>query len=127
LAAIAVRPVKHALPTAIGLAALLLAACASKPPDNPDALACQPPENPEMRSDNYYMRVSGYTQRADAFAECMTKRGYVLDDNALDARMLHFEQVINAQPMGGDPAWPMQIYRQEQRMNPELWEREPGA
>jgi hypothetical protein len=125
---IAVWPLKRTLAGAIGLAALLLAACASKPaPDNPDALACRPPENPEMRSHNYYMRLSGYTQRADAFAACMTKRGYVLDDDELDARMLHFEQVKNAQWLGGDPAWAMRVYRQEQRMNPELWEREPGA
>jgi len=113
---------------AIGLAALLLAGCASKPvPDNPDARACLPPENPEMRSHNYYMRLSGYTQRADTFAECMTKHGYVLDEDELDARMLRFEQVKNAEWLGGDPAWAMRIYRQEERLNPELWGRQPDG
>jgi hypothetical protein len=111
---------------AIGLAALLLAACAgNRPPPNPDAQACLPPENPAMRSRDYYMRLGGYTQRADAFAACMTGRGYVLDENELEARMLHFEQVRNAEWLGGDPIWAMRIYREEQRINPELWQPGP--
>ena len=117
----AVRPVNRAA-AAIALAALLLAACAGQhPPENPDARTCLPPENPAMRSTDYYMRLSGYTQRADAFAACMSEHGYVLDENELDARVLHFEQVSNAQWLGGDPAWAMRIYREEQRINPELW------
>ena len=110
---------------AFGLAALLLAGCAgNRPPPNPDAQVCLPPENPEMRSRDYYMRLGGYTQRADAFAHCMTERGYWLNERELDARVLHFEQVKNAEWLGGDPAWAMRIYREEQRVNPELWERE---
>jgi hypothetical protein len=114
--------VNRAAGCAIGLAALLLAACASnRPPESPDARTCTPPENPAMRSNDYYMRLSGYTQRADAFAACMTEHGYVFDEDELDARVLHFEQVKNAEWLGGDPAWAMRIYREEQRMNPELW------
>ena len=107
---------------ALGLATLLLAACAgNRPPENPDAHACLPPENPEMRDKEYYMRLSGYTQRADAFAACMTEHGYALDEKELDARMEHFEQVKNANPLGGDPSWAMGIHRQELRMDPQLW------
>jgi len=104
---------------------LLLAACAgNRPPPNPDAEVCLPPENAAMQSRDYYMRLGGYTQRADAFAKCMTERGYFLDERELDARVLHFEQVKNAEWLGGDPAYAMRIYREEQRVNPELWERE---
>jgi hypothetical protein len=107
------------------VALLLLAACAgNRPPPNPDAEVCMPPQNPEMRSRDYYMRLGGYTQRADAFAKCMAERGYVLDEQELDARVLHFEQVKNAQWLGGDPAYAMRIYREEQRVNAELWDRE---
>ena len=74
-----------------------------------------------MRSSDYDMRLSGYTQRADDFAACMTKHGYVLDTKELDARIDHFEQVRNADAKGGDPIWARRIYLEEQRVNPELW------
>jgi hypothetical protein len=107
--------------TLAGLAALVLVACASKPPENPDARACLPPENPAMKSRDYNMRVAGYTNRADAFARCMNEHGYALDDAELDARLRHFEQVKNANQMGGDPSWAMRIEEQELRVNSELW------
>jgi len=59
--------------------------------------------------------------RADAYSECMQERGYVLDEEELDRRLLHKEQVKNSAPMGGDPAPFLALYRQELRMNPELW------
>jgi len=109
---------------AVGLAALLLIACAgARAPDNPDARACLPPGNEAMRSNDYTMRLSGYTQRADAFAVCMTQRGYVLDEDELDARLLHFEQVINADRLSGDPVWAKRIQREKLRVDPELWHR----
>ena len=110
---------------AIGLAALVLAACAgTRAPDNPDARACLPPENQAMRSRDYTMRLSGYTQRADAFAVCMTQRGYALDEEQLDARVLHFEQVVNANRYSGDPAWAKRIEREKLRVDPALWRTE---
>ena len=87
--------------TVAALAALVLAACASKPPENPDARACLPPENPAMKAKDYNMRLAGYTNRADAFARCMTEHGYVLDEKELDARLTHFEAVKNANVTGG--------------------------
>jgi len=59
--------------------------------------------------------------RADAYSECMQERGYVLDEEEFDRRLLHKEQVKNGDPMGGDPAPFLAVYRQELRMNPELW------
>ncbi len=94
------------------LAVLVLAACASKPPENPDARACLPPESSAMRDKDYNIRLAGYTHRADVFATCMTEHGYVLDANELDTRLTHFEQVKNANVMGGDPAWAMRIEEQ---------------
>ena len=107
----------------IALATLVLAACAARPPENPDARACMPPENPAMRDRNYNFRLAGYTQRADAFAACMTEHGYVLDQNEFDERLLHFEQVKNANVMGGDPTSAMRIEEQALRTDPELWKR----
>ena len=105
------------------LAVLVLAACASKPPENPDARACLPPESSAMRDKDYNIRLAGYTHRADVFATCMTEHGYVLDENELDARLTHFEQVKNANVMGGDPIWAMRIEEQVLRTDPELWKR----
>jgi hypothetical protein len=117
-----VRRVRNLARRASGVAALLLAACAGhQVPDNPDARTCLPPENPAMRSRDYNMRLAGYTQRADAFAKCMTDHGYALDENELEKRLLHFEQVKNANVMGGDPGWAMRIEEQELRVNPTLW------
>jgi hypothetical protein len=113
---------------AIGLAALALAACAgTRAPDNPDALACLPPANEAMRSRDYTTRLSGYTQRADAFAVCMAQRGYALDEEELDARLLHFEQVKYANPYGGDPVWAKRIEREKLRIDPALWRKETGT
>jgi len=66
-------------------------------------------------------RASVLRMRADAYSDCMHERGYVLDEEELDRRMLHKEQVKNGDPMGGDPAPFLALYRQELRMNPELW------
>jgi hypothetical protein len=51
----------------------------------------------------------------------MTDHGYALDENELEKRLLHFEQVKNANVMGGDPGWAMRIEEQELRVNPTLW------
>jgi len=100
----------------------LAAGCAThRAPENPDAIACTPPETKALYSRDYNERLAAHTVRADAFSQCMTARGYVFDDKALSERMLHFEQVQNSRWLGGDPWWAMQIYRQEQRMAPELW------
>jgi hypothetical protein len=66
-------------------------------------------------------RASLLRMRADAYSDCMQERGYVLDEEELDRRLLHKEQVKNGDPMGGDPAPFLALYRQELRMNPELW------
>jgi hypothetical protein len=117
--------VNRAAGCAFGLAVLLLAACASAP-ENPDARACLPPKNSAMTARDYTMRVAGYTRRADAFAACMTERGYVLNEDQLEERMRHFEAVKNADVMGGDPLWAMRIHEQELRVDPELWQRKPS-
>ena len=106
----------------ITLAALLLAACASAP-ENPDARLCLPPKNAAMTASDYNIRLAGYTRRADAFAACMTERGYVLNEDQLEERMRHFEAVQNADVMGGDPLWAMRIHEQELRVDPALWRR----
>jgi len=117
------RPAGRVMHPAMVLATLVLVACAARPPENPDARACLPPENPAMRDKNYNFRLAGYTQRADAFATCMTEHGYVLDYNELEERLTHFEQVKNANVMGGDPIWAMRIEEQVLRTDPELWKR----
>jgi hypothetical protein len=55
----------------------------------------------------------------------MQEHGYVLDEEELDRRLLHKEQVKNSDPMGGDPAFILARYRQELRMDRALWHASP--
>jgi hypothetical protein len=85
---------------------------------------CRQAANDVPKTD-FDTRVSLLRMRADAYSECMQARGYVLDEEDLDRRLLHKEQVKNGDPLGGDPAPFLVLYRQELRMNPELWR--PGS
>jgi hypothetical protein len=44
-------------------------------------------------------------RQADAYSECMTAHGYVLDEEQLDEQLNHVRQVENAQSLGGDPVY----------------------
>jgi hypothetical protein len=59
--------------------------------------------------------------QADAYSDCMTARGYVLDEVALQSNLDRYEMVQNAQVMLGDPAPLLAVRRQKLRMNPALW------
>ena len=60
-------------------------------------------------------------RQADAYSDCMTAHGYVLDREQLDEQLNHVEQVQNANVMGGDPFFIVAKRRQELRMSPALW------
>jgi hypothetical protein len=66
-------------------------------------------------------RVGLLRMRADAYSQCMQERGYVLDEEELERKILHKEQVKNADPLGGDPAPILAVYREQLRMDPALW------
>ena len=101
---------------------VLAAACASRQaPENPDAQACLPPATKPLYSRDYETRLAAHGARADAFAQCMQERGYTFDQDALDQRVLHFEQIKNADRYSGDPLWASRVYEQEQRLSAELW------
>jgi hypothetical protein len=74
-----------------------------------------------VTTSDFDTRASLLRMRADAYSDCMQERGYVLDEEELDRRLLHKEQVKNGDPLGGDPAPFLALYRQELRMNPALW------
>ena len=81
---------------------------------------CRQAANAVPKTD-FDTRTTLLRMRADAYSDCMQERGYVLDEEELDRRLLHKAQVKNSEPMGGDPAPFLALYRQELRMNPELW------
>ena len=60
-------------------------------------------------------------RQADAYSDCMTAHGYSLDQEQLDEDLKHFEQVQNAQWMGGDPQLLVAQKRQKMRMSPQFW------
>jgi hypothetical protein len=60
-------------------------------------------------------------RQADTYSECMTTRGYVLDEEQLDEQLNHVRQVENGKWMGGDPYYIIAKRRQQLRMSPALW------
>jgi hypothetical protein len=66
-------------------------------------------------------------RQADAYSECMTAHGYVIDQVELDEQLEHVRQVENAKWMGGDPIFIIAKRRQQLRMSPALWRPAPPS
>ncbi len=66
-------------------------------------------------------------RQADAYSECMTAHGYVIDQVELDEQLEHVRQVENAKWMGGDPFFIIAKRRQQLRMSPALWRPAPPS
>jgi hypothetical protein len=64
-------------------------------------------------------------RQADAYSECMTTHGYVLDQQLLNEQLEYVRQVENAKWMGGDPFYIIAKRRQQLRMSPALWRPAP--
>ena len=60
-------------------------------------------------------------RQADAYSDCMTAHGYVLDRDQLNEQIKHLEQVQHKNVMAGDPFFIVAKRRQELRMSPALW------
>jgi hypothetical protein len=111
---------------AAALAIVLLAGCGSKAPRGVAAV-------PECRQaaasvpKAFDAGVDYLRRQADAYSECMTAHGYVLDQEQLDDDLTHFEMVKNAEWLGGDPGPLIAQRRQKLRMSPELWRPAPAS
>jgi hypothetical protein len=66
-------------------------------------------------------------RQADAYSDCMTAHGYVLDQELLDQQLEHVRQVENAKWLGGDPVFIIAKRRQQLRMSPTLWRPAPPS
>jgi hypothetical protein len=114
----------------IGAALIALAAgcgCASKPPVPPDAQACLAQAPPAKRASDYTKHLTSLKTRAIFFASCMEARGYQLDEEKLADALLHKEQVLNADALGGDPQNALRLQEQELRAAPEYWHKVQGG
>jgi hypothetical protein len=112
--------------TAAALAITISAGCGSKAPRGVA-------EVPECRRSaasvprfTFDVGVDYLRRQADAYSDCMTAHGYVLDQEALDDQLEHFEMVQNGQWMGGDPGPLVPAQRQKLRMSPALWRPATG-
>jgi len=90
------------------------------------------PEVPECRhaadaiaESKFDTGIDHLRRQADAYAECMTAHGYVLDQVELDQQIEHVRQVENAKWLGGDPFFIIAKRRQQLRMSPALWRPAP--
>jgi hypothetical protein len=103
------------------LAAALLGACGSHSPRGvADVPQCRHAAN-AVQGTEFDTREQLLTLRADAYSECMQAHGYVLDEEELERRMIHKEQVKNSDMLHGDPYYILKRYRQELRLDPDLW------
>jgi hypothetical protein len=120
--------VKAARSVAAALALGLLSACAARPPASPEANACLSEAPPAKRSADHARRLTSLKTRAAFFAGCMEGHGYELDEGKLSDELLRFEQVRNADPLGGDPQNAVRVREQELRASPEYWRKAvPGG
>ena|SRR6185295_883391 len=90
------------------------------------------PEVPECRhaadaiaESKFDTGIDHLRRQADAYAECMTAHGYVLDQAELNQQIEHVRQVENAKWLGGDPFFIIAKRRQQLRMSPALWRPAP--
>jgi hypothetical protein len=106
---------------AAALAITISAGCGSKAPRG----VAEVPECRQAAASvprfTFDVGVDYLRRQADAYSDCMTAHGYVLDEEALDDQVRHFEMVQNSQWMGGDPGPLAVAQRQKLRMSPELW------
>jgi len=113
---------------AIGSLALgLIQACGSKAPKGVA-------EVPECRKaaaaiteSKFDTGIDHLRRQADAYSECMTAHGYVLDQEQLDEQLDHVRQVENGKWLGGDPYYIIAKRRQQLRMSPALWRPAPPS
>ncbi|HZR02535.1 MAG TPA: hypothetical protein VFA81_05105 [Burkholderiales bacterium] len=68
-------------------------------------------------------RLAKLTERADMFSACMQAKGYVLDQAALDAELLRYEQTRNADRYGVDPQVAVNRREQELQLSPAYWRK----
>ena len=99
--------------------------CGSKAPKGvPEVLACRRAAAAITQS-KFDTGIDLLRRQADAYSECMTAHGYVLDQELLDKQLEHVRQVENAKWMGGDPFYIIAKRRQQLRMSPALWRPAP--
>jgi hypothetical protein len=92
------------------------------------------PEVPEcqqaaaaIKESKFDTGINHLVRQADAYSECMTEHGFVLDQEDLNQQLEHVRQVENAKWMGGDPFLIIAKRRQQLRMSPTLWRPAPPS
>lgn len=107
--------------SAAAIALALSAGCGSKAPRG----VAEVPECRQaaagIEKSPFDVGIQYLERQADAYSDCMTAHGYSLDQEQLDEDLKHFEQVQNAQWMGGDPQLLVAQKRQKMRMSPQFW------
>lgn len=109
--------------SAAAIALALSAGCGSKAPRGVAEVPECRQAAASVEKSQFDVGIQYLQRQADAYSDCMTAHGYVLDQDQLDEDLKHFEQVQNAQWMGGDPQPLVAQKRQKLRMSPEFWRR----
>jgi len=107
------------------IALCLYQGCGSKAPKGvPEVPACRQAATAITES-MFDTGIDLLRRQADAYSECMTAHGYVLDQQLLDEQLEYVRQVENAKWLGGDPFYIIAKRRQQLRMSPALWRAAP--
>jgi len=107
--------------SAAAIALALSAGCGSKAPRGVAEVPECRQAAASIEKSPFDVGIQYLERQADAYSDCMTARGYALDQDQLDEDLKHFEQVQNAQWMGGDPQLLVAQKRQKMRMSPQFW------
>ena len=110
-----------------GLVLGLVQGCGSKEPKG----VAEVPECRQaaaaLKESKFDTGIDHLRRQADAYSDCMTAHGYVLDQEQLDEQLDHVRQVENAKWLGGDPFYMIAKRRQQLRMSPALWRPAPPS
>jgi hypothetical protein len=106
---------------AAAVALVLSAGCSSKAPRGVAEVPECRQAAASIEKSPFDVGIQYLERQADAYSDCMTAHGYALNQDQLDEDLKHFEQVQNAQWMGGDPQPLVAQKRQKMRMSPEFW------
>jgi hypothetical protein len=115
---------------ALGMGSLALGlfqGCASKEPKG----VAEVPECRQaaaaIKESKFDTGIDHLRRQADAYSDCMTAHGYVLDEEQLNEQLDYVRAVENAKWLGGDPFYIIAKRRQQLRMSPALWRPAPPS
>jgi hypothetical protein len=94
---------------------------------DPEVAACQQSAKSALPQGFDDSKVARLTAQADAFAACMEKLGYSLNEEQYADRLLYFKWVKASDVSYGDTSQAVAAQKQVLRLTPDLWRKGTGT